>query len=823
MPLADYKRKRRFDRTPEPPPDQEQNTGVVFCVQRHDARRLHYDLRLQHNGVLLSWAVPQGPGLDPAVKKLAVHVEDHPIDYATFEGVIPAGNYGAGSVMLWDIGTWHALTDVAVDRQLERGDLKFFISGRKIRGEFALVRMKPTGKQEEWLLLKKKDRYALAGWDPEDFSWSVATGRTQEQIAAGRPEPARQVPSDLKVMLAERAESPPNGAGWTYEVKWDGVRALAIVDRGVLTLRSRRGDDITAQYPELDAIPGLLRASSAVLDGEVAVCDGEGRPRFELIQPRIMARGATNIAALARTSPACFFAFDLLCADGEDLRGEPLEERYQRLERVLLPSTMLRKSEHFDDGRGLLAAARQTGLEGIMAKRKASRYTGRRSPDWVKIKVTNADDFVICGYTRDKRETFGSLVLGAERSDGLLRYAGNVGTGFDAKTLQDLYTRLHELEVKQSPLAETVKLPVPIVWVKPVLRCRVKYAEVTSEGRLRAPVYLGLSEAAVAPSPVEPHAAAREPLPASAKQAALRADGQVLKLTNLDKVLFPSDGVTKRDLLNYYDAVSALILPHLAGRPLTLLRYPDGIDQEGFFQKSVTGKVPAWFPTARVVDVDGEEKDLALASTRAALLFLVNLGCIDQNAWMSRVGSIDRPDFMLIDLDPFEAGYEKVADAALAAKELLDAIGLRAYPKTTGGNGMHLYVPLEPQYDYDHVRAFAEAICRTLARHHPKLFTLPRARTARTKGRIYFDWMQIGRGKTISAPYVVRPRPGAQVATPLDWSEVKRGLNPAAFHLRNAPDRFRRTGDLFAGVLRQLQQIEPALEKLSALLTSESG
>jgi bifunctional non-homologous end joining protein LigD len=748
----------------------------MFCVQRHEARRLHYDLRLEINGALASWAVPQGPSMDPAVKRLAVHVEDHPLSYGTFEGTIPAGNYGAGTVLLWDLGTWEPAGGVPVEKQMERGDLKFTLHGQKLHGMFGLVRMKSRGKQEEWLLIKKKDGFESAEWKIEDYPRSVL---------AHEP-----FPEVIRPMLAQRVKEPPESAGWMFEIKWDGVRALAHVADGRLVLRSRKGEDITRQYPELGEFAKHLKAKSAVLDGEVIVPDEEGRPRFEFIQPRIMARGQGAIARMAAKNPARYVAFDLLYCDGRDLRNLPLRARKQELASIVEPYELLQVSEVFPaSGRDLLRAAQAQGLEGIMAKRDESRYVSGRSDDWRKIKSGNDGDFLICGYTKGEREHFGALVLGEAGSKGL-EYAGNVGTGFDQKTMAAIYQLMQPLRQEKSPFARPPKLPQAVIWLKPQLVCAVRYLERTSAGRLRAPVFAGLSEEKV----------------------------EEQNFTHPDKVLFPAEGITKRELLDYYDSVAEWLLPHLRDRPLSMLRYPDGIGKKGFFQKNLTGNLPEWLRRENIPTSGEPATMMPIGGARADLLYLVNLGCIDQNPWMSRWPDLDTPDFVLIDLDSNDAPFGTIVEAALLVKKLLDGIGLAGYPKTTGGDGMHVYIPVAPRYTFEHTKTFAELIARFLARKHPDTFTTPRAVASRKKGRVYFDWVQNGRGKTISAPYVVRPKPGAPVATPLTWDEVKAGLDPHQFHIRNALARFQRVGDLFAPVLDSKQRLEKPLDGLRKMV-----
>jgi bifunctional non-homologous end joining protein LigD len=588
------------------------------------------------------------------------------------------------------------------------------------------------------------------------------------------------------------------------------------IDEGVARLTGRKGNDITRQYPELAAIAERTRGRSAILDGEICVLDEKGRPSFERIQPRIMAADAGTVTHYTKSRPAVFFAFDLLYLDGRDLRGLPLHERKQRLASVVIPSPALRVSESFDDGVALLAAARAQGLEGIVAKRAASFYESARSRDWVKVKAITEQEFVLCGFTKGERDFFGALLLGVYDA-GRLRYAGNVGTGFDQKLMHAIHERLVERIVRESPFQEAVKLPQPITWVQPDLVATVRFLEWTEEGRLRAPVFVGLRTDVDPADCVRAAAAetARDLIPAGADEAAVDLESRRLRIKNLNKLYYPADGVTKRDVLNYYDSVAGLLLPHWTDRPLSLRRYPDGINAEGFFQKNAEG-LPDWIRTA-VID-DGGEARRVVGGGRADLIYLTQLGCIDQNPWMSRIDSLEHPDFVLIDLDPQECSYDKVVEAAHAVRKLLDAVGLTAYPKTTGGDGMHLYVPVEPVYTYEQTKSFAEILARIAAAARPDLFTTPRPVAKREKDRVYFDYMQNGRGKTISAPYVLRAHPGAPVATPLDWSEVKTGLRPAQFHIRNARDRFRRVGDLFEGVRTRLQRLENAIEKVPELL-----
>jgi bifunctional non-homologous end joining protein LigD len=848
MGLKEYARKRNFEKTPEPAPaDPEVSPAEpepharFFCVQRHDATRLHYDFRLELNGVLVSWAVPKGPSLDPARKALAMKVEDHPLDYGTFEGNIPEGNYGGGSVMLWDKGSYDVLDDTPPEKQLERGDFKFRLHGTKLNGDFALVHIKPSksasrsSKGNEWLLIKKKDEHAVAGYDIEQFAWSVATRRTQQEIASdvqplnpAEMKGARKaaLPSTMEAMLATPVTKPPQGSHWSFEIKWDGIRALCRIHNGTLQIYSRRGIRCEKQYPELADLAAHVNAKSAWLDGEICVLNEEGRARFELIQPRIT--GNTQAAPrLAETSPATLFLFDLLYVDGYDLRAVPLEDRKRLLEHVVTPGDHIRISESFNaDGEQMFEAARHMGLEGVLAKDRRSGYSAGRSAQWLKLKVLQEHEFVIAGFTAGERDYFGSLVLGF-REEGRLRHSGQVGTGFDQKMMRAIHKRLLPLVTKTCPLTPKPKIK-DVTWVRPELVCQVRFLEWTQDGVLRAPVFVGLREDKSPEEVVreEPEAPPVEPPPEdpppspdaldlSGREVTVEVDGHRLKFTNLDKVFFPKDGWKKRDLLHFYDEVATLLVPHLKDRPLSLKRYPNGIGQDFFFQKNASSHFPDWLHCEPITEGHPPKiNHYPVANDRASLLYLVNLGCIDHNPWTSRIGNLDHPDWMLLDLDPVEASFDKIIDAALLIRDLLLELGLKGYPKTTGGDGMHVYVPLEPIYSYDQVRSFAEILSHLALDRDPNLFTTPRSVNKRQKGRVYFDYLQIGTGKTISAPYVVRAYDGAPVATPLDWKEVVHGLHPRDFRIDNSPERFKRVGDLFAPVLAGGQTFNEALARI---------
>jgi bifunctional non-homologous end joining protein LigD len=849
MSLEEYRRKRVFSRTPEPPDKPSEQDGNRFFIQRHSARRLHYDLRLEMDGVLKSWALPNGPTLDPAIKRLAVHVEDHPLDYGSFEGTIPSGNYGAGNVTLWDRGTYEWLGPKTPAQMWESGDLKLRFHGHKIVGEFALVRTN-RGKGKDWLLIKKKDFAVREGWDPESDTRSVLQGPAELSSVEGAVK--AEMPAALDPMLATLSTSVPSGTDWLYEVKWDGYRALCYIDDGKVRMLSRRGIKLDKQFATVSAsLAQSVKADTAIIDGEVVALDENGTPSFQRLQN--MTGFGTKPAVKGMAAPLLnFFAFDLIYLNGYDLRKAALIDRRNLLASILLPSDIVRYSEHFaGKGSELLQAVQAKGLEGIVAKQAQSRYESKRSGNWIKIKVTCQQDFVICGYLLGEREYFGALVLGYYENKKLV-YAGNVGSGFTQQSLKAVFETIKPLVTKKSVLSDVPRDVGEVTWVKPELVCTVKFTSWTNDNRLRAPVFLGLRDE------VEPEEVVRETgllaedlspkdlsskdqptqdsaadsntdteaaetsslsthlLPPENAEAALTIEGRRLKFTNLNKVFYPADGYTKRDVINFYAAVADLLVPHLQGRPLSLKRYPNGIDHDFFFQKDASG-FPDWLHREEIAS-DEDSKTRVIADDKASLLYLANLGCIDQNPYMSRLGSLDNPDFILIDLDPYHCGYDRIVEAAQLVREKLRLIGLTGYPKTTGGNGMHVYVPVEPIYEFAQTRSFAEILARWVAAERPDLFTTPRMTSAREKGKVYFDYLQNASRKTISAPYVLRAHPGAPVATPLKWEEIVPGIKPAQFHIANVLRRFERVGDLFNGVLTKPQELGPALEKLGAAM-----
>lgn len=843
MTLKDYSRKRDFGRTPEPQADVAATAGNRFVVQRHHARRLHYDLRLEIGGALKSWAVPKGPTLDPKQKRLAVQVEDHPLEYGDFEGTIPAGNYGAGVVSVWDSGTFETLGEPTAEQQLARGDFKFQLHGSKLMGNFALVRMK-NSKKNEWLLLKKPDFAAQEGWDAEDHLEPVRSRNVDLSLVSGAKPAA--MPERIEPMLATLAGAVPEGGEWSYEIKWDGYRGLCFLAGGKVRIESRNGHLLNRQFPELEQV--AISAETAIVDGEIVAYDANGRPSFSLMQQRtgFVAREAQSRA------PVSLVAFDLLYLNGYDLRDVALSERQKWLRSVVRAGKYVRISESFTgSGEQVLQAAREHGLEGVVAKRLDSKYESGRSRSWVKVKFVTQQEFVICGYTSGRRKPFSSLVLGYYDSDTLV-WAGNVGTGFTEKSLADIYPQLEKL-VSKKKLFELPTEVGDVTWVAPKLVCSVRYSGWGADNHLRAPVFVGLRpdlegrncvREMVANNPTPStssgqalsrqtrarqgrgNPASSDPpdenamlLPASKAEATLQVGERTLKFTNLKKVFYPNDAYTKRDVINYYHDVASLVVPHLAGRPLSLKRYPNGIAGDYFFQKDAPASFPPWLHTEEIAaDKDAPAKHYVICDDEATLLYLANLGCIDQNPWYSRVGTLDYPDFMVLDLDPYHCGFDRIVEAAQLVRRKLADLELEGYPKTTGGDGMHVYVPIAAAYSYEQVRTFAEIVARLVIAERPELFTTPRAVTQREKGRVYFDYLQISWGKTISAPYVLRAHDKAPVATPLRWSEVRPGLSPLDFTLANVRARFQHLGDIFAPVLANSQRLETAMERLERLV-----
>jgi bifunctional non-homologous end joining protein LigD len=767
--LDTYRRKRDPQKTPEPFGGKRSRRGApVFVVQRHAARSLHYDFRLERDGVLASWAVPKGLPTEYATRALAVHVEDHPLEYGSFEGEIPKGEYGAGTVEIWDRGTYDLL------EEKRDGGLTVRLHGKRYDGVWTLVPAHLDGKEQNWLLLRKHDEES-------------------------RPK-AR---TTYRPMLATVAEALPHGGGWLYEVKFDGYRALAYVRGGICELRSRADNDLTTRFASVaTALAKVVGKRDTVLDGEVVALDGEGRPSFSAMQQG--------------TGVLVYYAFDVLELDGEPTVDLPLAERKEQLHQLIgrKGGKTVLYSEGFEDGEALLGAVAAQRLEGVVAKRRASKYAqGRRTRDWLKIKTFGRQEFVIAGHTRGsgtRSGTFGSLVLGVN-DGGELRYAGNVGTGFDQKEIRRLLGLFKPLERPDSPFREVPRMPRvrrgDVTWLEPKLVAEVAFSEWTHDGHVRQPSYKGLRDD-------KPAGEVRHERPPN---DVIRSGEREVKLVNLDKPFWPDEGITKGDLLEYYRQVAPAIVPHLAGRPFTMRRYPDGAYGKAFFQKDAPSHMPSWIRTfrANVSTRQGTKKnvDFPVVDDELSLLWMVNMGCIDMNPWYSRIDKPERPDFVLFDLDPTpEVPWAQTMEVAHLVRGLLDDLGLDSYPKTSGGKGFHILVPVARRSTYDDTREFSELIAGTIARAYPKLATTQWSK-AKRRG-VLIDANQNGMGKTIASVYSVRPHPGAPVSTPLEWSEVTPKLDPKAFTMGVVLERVAKRGDLFRGALEGKQSLAAALRRL---------
>jgi bifunctional non-homologous end joining protein LigD len=834
MTLTAYRKKRHFDRTAEPSDSKGAGKGPLrFVVQKHAARRLHYDFRLQLGKVLKSWAVPKGPSLNPADRRLAVQVEDHPFDYRAFEGVIPKGNYGAGSVIVWDEGTYSVpgvegrkATEAAVAAGLAAGHVHITLHGRKLRGDFSLVRMK-RGKGTDWLLLKKADD-AAAQTDVTSDERSVKTGRTLADVSAGPRKrrhkitiptaaPRRSFPHKIKPMLAMPVAEPFDGPGWLFEIKWDGYRAIAEVEEGRATLYSRNHKSLDRAFaPIVEALRGL--GHDAVLDGEVVVIDESGRSGFQLLQ---------NYQKTGRGQLA-YYVFDLLHLDGRDLRRLPLVRRKEVLAELVANLPKVRISEHVESaGVALFKAAMEKGLEGVVAKDGRSPYReGRRGREWLKIKTQARQEAVIGGFTkpRGSRTGLGALLLGVYDDDELV-YIGHAGGGLGGAELVDLRKQLDPLVQAKCPFIRRPRPNAPVQWVEPSVVCEVTFKEWTGDGIMRQPIFVGMRSDKPAhevrrenPQPLGKVAA-----PSAARNAKHDPSGASAPLTHPDKVLWPADGYTKRDMAEYYSAIASVLLPYLRDRPQSLHRYPNGIDAASFFQKDVTRQpLPDWVETVVIPHENGRTGRYVVCQDERTLLYLANLGCIELNPWNSRIGALDRPDYLVIDLDPEATPFVHVIKAASAVRRTLDAAGAACYCKTSGKTGLHVYVPLRAKYETAIARQFAEVVANIVNQQLPKTTSVLR-RPGLRQGRVYLDYLQNRYGQTVVAPYSVRPVPGACVSAPLTWAEVRRSLNPARFTIRTMARRLDRVGDLWRPVLGPPVDVAECLERLTRIGLGATG
>ncbi|HMC97083.1 MAG TPA: DNA ligase D, partial [Flavobacteriales bacterium] len=836
---------------------------LLFVVQRHKASHLHYDFRLEMRGVLKSWAVPKGPSMAPADKRLAMMVEDHPYDYKDFAGVIPEGNYGAGIVEIWDHGTYEPLevpdgkdAETVLMHMLHKGSLKFRLKGRKLKGEFALVRMRTAG-ENGWLLIKHDDRYAVKTYNSEEKTPKnspINKALAAEREGKGGKRPARKSPSrqrtvvarsvapaavaerprkaryavrglgstskvkdPIKPMLASPDGKPFDDPDWLFELKWDGYRAIAETGGQHLRLYSRNGLSFLEAYPDVADELGKIKRKM-VLDGEIIALDEKQRPDFQLLQH----------ASHDPSTHLVYYVFDLLELNGRDLTGLPLIERKKKLRASIKDGAHVRYCDHVEEeGRAFFAAAVEQDLEGIIGKRKDSPYTkGVRGRSWMKIKNHHTQEAVIGGYTapRNTRKHFGALLLGVYEKDRLV-YVGHTGTGFDARSLDELMAAMKPLLRKTSPFSTPVDANMPPVWVDPKLVCNIKFTEWTRDGHIRHPVFLGLrADKDARTVKKEPMTAKRKPGKAvntaprkssPSKVSTKAVDGpherdvkvgrNTVHLTNLNKVFWPKEGITKGDVIGYYERIHHVLLPHLKDRPESLYRTPNGIKGIGFFQKDAGGSAPSWVPSVKVPSDSrgGKAIDYILCNDLGTLLYLANLGCIELNPWSSRKQHLLKPDHLVMDLDPGDKNsFDDVVEAALAVKVVLDRIHVKGYYKTSGASGSHIYIPTGGRYTYEQLAPFAKDIMRVVHGMLPKTTTLERSLAKRDKRHIYLDHLQNRKGQTVASVYSVRPKPGATVSTPLHWKEVRPGLDPKAFTMEAVLARVENMGDLFAGVLK---------------------
>jgi bifunctional non-homologous end joining protein LigD len=889
-PLSEYTAKRAFNATPEPQAALVERSGpLLFVVQMHAATRLHYDLRLECDGVLKSWAVPKGPSLDPSEKRLAMPTEDHPFGYASFEGVIPPKQYGAGEVIVWDCGVyspdegglWFDDREEA-ERQvrlgLANGKLSIQLRGEKVKGSFALVRTK-----EAWLLIKHKDRFVTKA-EVTEKNRSVLSGVTVEElkVVPARSSPAARLvpsgrespmPAKIEPMHAEIGEAPFNKPDWAWEPKLDGYRAIAFIEGDRVKLRSRRGLELSPSFPRL--VEDLARQSpgSLVLDGEIVAFDAGGKPSFNALQNRVQLKTEREIAAADLATPVVFVCFDLLHFAGVDLRDMPYRDRRRYLAQCLMPTPLVQLVHASDDGVALHAAAIASGFEGVIGKRKDSRYlSGKRSDSWLKVKSATTADFVIGGYTQGKgaRAPLGSILVGTW-ADSKLEFASHVGSGFDDRSVDRMKAELDKLKRKTCPFDEMPEINAPTTWVEPKIVAEVKFHSWAEDGRLRAPVFVRVRDDIDAKK-VKRQTGGRRKAEGGGETASgpiseilmqlevnkpsltLAIGSHQVKLTNLDRVYWPENKglqqppLTKRDLLRYLAQISQYMLPHLEDRPLTMIRMPDGIRGQRFFQKHWEQARPDFVESVTVFSGHkDEEHEYLLCNNLPTLLWLAQSGTLEYHIWHSRakVGAdaatestdyaaslesleasiLNYPDYVLFDIDPYiysgqeakgaepelnTVAFEKGKEVAFRVRELLQGMALDAIVKTSGKTGLHVFVPIKRTLDFDAARHVSEMVGRHLVRLHPKDITVEWSVPKRT-GKIFMDYNMNVRGKTLNVAYSPRGEPGAPVSMPLTWEELATA-HPLDFRITNAPERLARTGDRWHDALERKFDIEKAVK-----------
>jgi len=809
--IETYNRKRDFAKTKEPKGRKLKGNGDSFVVQKHDASRLHWDFRLELDGVLKSWAVPKGPSIDPDDKRLAVHVEDHPLDYGEFEGVIPKGEYGGGTVMLWDRGRWEPEPGKDPSKTIQEGHLHFTLDGERMKGEWVMFRLKgrPGDRQEPWMLKKVDDPFAKPDEGDaliEQCVTSVATGRSMAEIAAGtdvwhsEAKGAKKGRTKRKAgvgpppfrppQLATLVDAVPSGSDWLHEYKYDGYRLLLSTAGGTATAWTRNGNDWSDKFRSIVKAAGKLPAGCLV-DGEAVALDKKGRPSFQLLQATL--KGGDGDLA--------FYAFDLLVDRGEDITKLPNAERKERLVTLLKTASppILYGDHVVGKGEALFDAICKEGGEGIVSKKAKAAYRGDRTKNWLKVKCTKRQEFIIVGWQdSDKRHGFRSLHL-AVRKGRKLTYAGKVGTGFDTKMIQDLSERMTPMEVEEPPVEVPPSARRGSHWIEPKLVGEIAFTEFTSDGILRHPSFIALREDKPAREVVleKPQ---KLPKAANKKGDPATAESFGIKISNADRVIYPGDGLTKGQLADFYAAIEALMLVDTANRPISLVRCPQGRAKQCFFQKHDSGTMGEHVKHVPIKESDGEVEDYLYVEDARGILACVQMGTIEFHGWGSRVGKLEHPDRLVFDLDPdIGLDFGKVKEAAVRLRDLLADLGLVTFPLLTGGKGIHVVAPLDRSATWTRVKSFAEQFSRAIADAEPEMFTA-NIRKNQREGRIFLDWLRNQRGATAIMPYSARAREGAPVAAPIAWDELGKIKGGDAYTIRDADDLIRRAeSKLLAG------------------------
>ncbi len=828
MSLDKYKQKRDFTQTPEPEGiNAASNEKHIFVIQRHAATRLHYDFRLEMEKVLKSWAVPKGPSMNPKDKRLAMMVEDHPYSYRTFEGTIPKGNYGAGEVEIWDEGTYEPLhkKDGQSDEQallegLKSGSVKIIMHGKKVKGEFALVKMQSAKDENAWLLLKHNDEFAVKEpYDSEDYtsSSSKVTELAEKKYKSFKEPKVKEkskrnytsylsgqqkLTDFIQPMLATTADKPFNGEDWLFEIKWDGYRAIADLTEDV-KLYSRNGLSFLGKYLSIEKALAS-QEHQMILDGEIVAYNKEGKPDFQTLQHYDDNPGAVLV----------YHVFDLLYLNGYSTQSLPLLQRKELLKDALKTSVHVQLSDYVENtGKEFYKAVLSEDLEGMMAKKKESLYhVGSRSSDWVKVKNHKTEEAVIIGFTEPQgsRKYFGSLILGKYDS-GKLIYAGHVGTGFDDKTLKNLFDLMQPYTTVKIPLDKKPPVNSTPTWITPEMVATIKFSQITEEGIFRHPVFVGLREDLKAKN-LQDDSISNAPTTMKKEKTEIDKGEMQVKFTNLNKLYWEEEKITKGDLIDYYLSISDYILPHLKDRAQSMHRFPNGIDGMSFYHKDAGKDAPDFVKTALLYS-ESNDKDIeyVVCNNKDTLAYMINLGCIELNPWNSRVQTPENPDYLIIDLDPSDNNtFKQVIEAAKVAKEVLDMGGIKGYCKTSGSTGIHIYIPMGAEYEYEHGKEFAHIIMQMVLQRLPKTTTLERALNKRD-GKIYLDYLQNRAGQTIASVYSVRPKRGATVSMPLEWDELTPDLSPKDFTIHNALERIKSKGDIFAPVLTEKTNIEKVL------------